>query len=362
MFYPSPAATLQFLVQVRREIHSERSLRIMREKRVNLQSTLKKYGELRAGKGWKFLKFFALCKFEMFAMHVASAAFTDTGFQEAQHKFLKPSAMHTNNRPNDKLAQTMKHAKFGDTVEMILREQPSRSQRRMHAHHKAAASGRAEASTPTVVVTMAELQNLSACREEVARVAEHIPELCEFPEAMNGVQELQGDTDRLCIEIMQHIGIPCYFHIGAPTEGVKLGCKLSQSYDRNWPRYVAVRAEGYSRESPEEWYAEVICYVRGVTDRDTRNEWNSPLLCYVRWLEEDTSDPDHPVIAKLGMKLLRKESIGVNDNGKRRKVDRLQLIYAHDILRPVYVQQCPKIADRRKKHRQILNTYIPFCL
>jgi hypothetical protein len=84
------------------------------------------------------------------------------------------------------------------------------------------------------------------------------------------------------------ITMPCYFHVGAPLEGgVKVGADI---YEGNAPKYVAFRADGYTKENPAAWYAEIIafvCPIQGNTAGDPH--------AFARWLEEDQGSIDDPV-------------------------------------------------------------------
>lgn len=167
------------------------------------------------------------------------------------------------------------------------------------------------------------------------------------------------------VEVFEYIGIPMYFHVGSPREGVKMGSKLHDKRSAvSLPLYAAFRGSDYDINNSE-WYAEILAYVRivGIEEPSCSPKWSKEILCFVRWLEEDKSDPEHPVVSILEMKLLKGKKISSrNEEGRSRLVGRIELVYAHDLIRPVYVQPLPKIAGRRRNARVILNTHVPFCL
>ena len=61
-----------------------------------------------------------LHKFEECIKEVASAAYTDTTYQERSHKDLKPSALHTNNHTADRQGQMVRHAAHASASRHLL--------------------------------------------------------------------------------------------------------------------------------------------------------------------------------------------------------------------------------------------------
>jgi len=103
---PLAAALLEWRQLVCREIHTGATIAGTQELCIALQNILKdQLGGIRGGQDWGFLKFFDTRKFEEIIKVVASAAYTDTGYQERSHKNLKPSAAHTNNHANSAAGQ-----------------------------------------------------------------------------------------------------------------------------------------------------------------------------------------------------------------------------------------------------------------
>ena len=65
----------------------------------------------------------------------------------------------------------------------------------------------------------------------------------------------------------------------------------------------------------------------------------------------------------LRMKILKKETIVKKlGDGKPATVELTELEFAHDIIRPVYVQPMPKIRGRKRGTRMVLNTFVPFAV
>ena len=102
---------LEWVKVLNREIHTDETIAQLRQLRIALQEIiLANLPDARPGQKWAFLKFFNLRKFEEAIKAVASAAYTDTGYQERSHKELKPSAAFTNNRLAQMPGQLVQHS------------------------------------------------------------------------------------------------------------------------------------------------------------------------------------------------------------------------------------------------------------
>jgi hypothetical protein len=186
-----------------------------------------------------------------------------TGYQENEYLFAKPSARHTNNHPSQRLQQVVAHSKRVDAIRRIIEGERQRAKTPQRCKFRYPATRTRQQTTGqtrrvmlpwrSVHVPLLDLQLGS----EAAR-SEEAHELLKT-RSRNAISLLHcrccGSQDEGSNDLCT-CGRAMLLSRGCPSRGgVKVG---SDIYEGNVPKYVAFRTDGYIKETPAEWYAEII--------------------------------------------------------------------------------------------------------
>ena len=330
------------------EIHTESSIALLGQRCDELQAALKTVR--RGGLGWQINKFFKLTQFAPIIKLVASKPYTNAGSGERQHKHNKAAAAYTNNRIDTRCSQVAQHAERAAAARRVLHftELPVPERRSMGK--RAVAEGRVTLPYRCLHVNMLELV---ARTPAVAWLLEKAPQLAWLQWSTLGWCGDEGRQEGALptVDIYDTVGFPWYRRLGATRVGVKLRAAVSP-YRAN---FVAIRAPGYSAETPVEYVGEVMAFVVLRFADGTR----SGPLAFIRWYIEEEGEFGEQMKAELHMTPLVVETEERPDgDGRHPTVEKTELVDANEIIRPVYVQQNPVKVARSRTQRFLLNTFV----
>lgn len=337
---------MEFRKLLKHEIHTDSSIDALRKARRELQRAL--LAVERGFNNWRISKFFCLRYFERFIPLVASMPYITADSYERQHKGNKAAAAFTNNRYETRGSQVALHAELAAAARRVLQliavpktERTSMMKRAVMEGSVALPSRYVLVSMPQLVARTPEVQALLAMVESLAWLQWSVVQYCEGKRRAPLAE----------VEIYGTAGLPWYRRLGAPREGAKV--RAAVAYKQ--PNFVAVRAPGYSAETPVEYCAEVLAFV---VLRFADGTKSGP-LAFIRWYEEDKSADAQWVKDKLHMTPLVVEGDErQNAYGRKVKVDFTDLIDANEIIRLVYVQPNPVKGKYASKKSFLLNPFV----